>query len=343
MELGERKLRILQALIDDYIATAVPVGSRTISRKYLEWSSATIRNEMSDLEELGYLAQPHISAGRIPSDKAYRLYVDRMMHLEPLTEAEALRIRSYLGARMEEVDDVITQAARILAETTNLTSVVARPQVSSLIIRHMHLVPITAGLALMVLVTDAGIVKDNLLRTGDMDDEQLHTISRMLDGVLTGKTVAEAIACIEQEIGGRMQKQRLMLESLSEAFMRNLSADAPGHIVLEGTSNIFNFPEYNDIEKARSFLAMLETKDTIYKILEQAKEMEFSIRIGTENTISELQNYSLVTATYRIGGKTIGSMGVIGPKRMQYGKIASILNYLGMSLSEILSGHTEIP
>ena len=186
MELSPRKIRLLQAIIDDYIATAMPVGSRTISKKYMsEFSAATIRNEMSDLEEMGYLEQPHTSAGRIPSDLAYRVYVDRMLQVGDLTPDETKLVRRYFNKRMEEMEQVVKSAAKVLSDLTDYTSMVLSPQLMRTTVKRLQLVPVTRGTALVVLVTDAAVVKDTIIRIPDsMGSEDLHGISEALTSVL---------------------------------------------------------------------------------------------------------------------------------------------------------------
>ena len=194
MDMDERKLRILQAIIDDYILTGVPVGSRTISKKYdMGLSSATIRNEMSDLEELGYLDQPHVSAGRIPSTKAYRLYVDTLMRTGRLQNDSAESIRDLFNGRVSQMEDVIDHAAQVISSLTNYTAVVLSPKGKQPRLQTIQLVPVSTGTALVVIVTDSGIIRDSIIRVGmEMDGDTLYNISRALTGELQGKTLGEA-------------------------------------------------------------------------------------------------------------------------------------------------------
>ena len=341
MSMDERKFRILQAIIDDYILTAIPVGSRTISKKYeMGLSSATIRNEMSDLEELGYLDQPHVSAGRIPSAKAYRLYVDQLLQNGILRSDDAASVRDHFGSRARQMEDVIGRAAQVLSGLTNYTSLVMSPKGKELHIRTLQLVPVSSTSALLVIVTDGGIMRDTVIRVGsDLDSDALYAISRMLTEKLSGHTVSEALAMLN--VAAAANPHNPVLEGVAE-FLDTVEGDSgKTKLALGGTSNILNFPEYSDVEKAKGFLSVLETKDKLVKLLENQGEMAFTVRIGPETGIPELKDCSLVTASYRLSDNTHGTIGVIGPTRMQYGRVLSILNAVGQQLSEVLRQDKE--
>lgn len=340
MELSPRKIRLLQAIIDDYIATAVPVGSRTISKKYMsEFSAATIRNEMSDLEEMGYLEQPHTSAGRIPSDLAYRVYVDRMLQVGDLNEDEAKLIRRYFNRRMEEMEQVVKGAAKVLSDLTDYTSLVLSPQLARTTVKRLQLVPVTRGTALVVLVTDAAVVKDTIIRIPDsMDSEELHGISEALTRRFEGRSIAEINITAMHEILRDMAEHRRFFEMLTDTLSRTATEEGGG-VVMDGAYNIFHHPEYrNDVEKAQSFLMALETKDKLQEMMARSTRWEFTITIGRENEIDALRNMSVVTATYKLGDRPMGSLGVIGPTRMDYGRVVRLLHYISRSLGEVMSG-----
>ena len=338
MPMDARKFRILQAIIDDYILTAIPVGSRTISKKYeMGLSSATIRNEMSDLEELGYLDQPHVSAGRIPSAKAYRLYVDQLLQSGVLRSDDAASVRSHFGSRARQMEDVISRAAQVLSGLTHYTSLVMSPKGKELHIRTLQLVPVSSQSALLVIVTDGGIMRDTVIRVGaDLDADALYAISRMLTEKLSGHTVSEALSMLHVEC-----PHHPIVDGVAE-FLDTVEGDSTKtKLALGGTSNILNFPEYSDVEKAKGFLSVLETKEKLVQLLENQGEMAFTVRIGPETGIPELEDCSLVTATYRLSDNTHGTIGVIGPTRMQYGRVLSILNAMGQQLSEVLRQDKE--
>ncbi len=342
MVMDGRKFRILQAIIDDYILTAIPVGSRTISKKYdMGLSSATIRNEMSDLEELGYLDQPHVSAGRIPSAKAYRLYVDQLLSNGVIKTSDTKSVYHYFDNRARQMEDVIAHAANVISGITHYTSLVLSPQGAELRIRNIQLVAVNATSALVVIVTDSNILRDAVIRISpDLDSDALYQISRMMTEKLTGMTLSEALKVLQSMISAQAGDQDIakgVLQFVSDVEKQGSKTK----LALGGTSNILNFPEYNDIEKAKSFLSVLETKEQLVSLLRSQDEMAFTVRIGKETGIKGLESCSLVTATYCIGDHSHGTLGVIGPTRMHYGKVISVLSEMGQQLSYLLSQEKE--
>ena len=342
MLLDMRKMKILQAIIDDYILSASPVGSRTISKRSdIGLSSATIRNEMSDLEELGLLEQPHTSAGRIPSDKAYRLYVNDMLRRWQLTDQEARFINTHIDRRVVEVEDIIKQTAWVLANVTHYTSMVLKPQLSDIKLKQIQLIPISSGRALAVIITDAGITRDAVIRIpAGMRDSDMERLSNMLTAKLSSRKLEDVQSRLMPELSYEFSEYRDFCVSLVQKLQRDIKPDAAG-VELSGATNIFNHPEYSDLDKAKGILNALEAKDMLYCLLRDAVKLEFSVTIGSEHQNPEMKNCSVVTATYRIGDSPIGSLGVIGPTRMDYSRILAVLEYVGQSLSEILTNLLE--
>lgn len=342
MRMDDRKFLILQAIIDDYITTAAPVGSRTISRKSgVGFSPATIRNEMSDLEELGYLDQPHTSAGRIPSAKAYRLYVDRLMKAVDVSEEEAGRIHDHLTHRTSQVEEVIREAAQALSDVTNYTAVVAAPRMDNLTIRHIQLVPVTDVSALMIVVTSAGMVKDHVIPIPfGVESDYLYAISKMLTSHLAGHPLSEARDLLIHVFGGLAEHRQLM-SSVIRALDQQSKEEEIGSLVVGGRNNLLSYPEYSDVEKAKNFLSVLESREKLAPLLRQTGGVEFTVRIGPEIDMPEFADCSVVTATYRVGKHTSGTMGIIGPTRMNYARVVSLVNYMGKTISSMLSGDIE--
>ena len=339
MEMDDRKMRILQAIIDDYILTGVPVGSRTISRKYdMGLSSATIRNEMSDLEELGFLDQPHVSAGRIPSAKAYRLYVDTLMKTGRIREGSSEEMQRHFDRRVRQMEDVIDRAAQVLSDLTRYTAVVLSPKGRAPRIQTIQLVPVSQGAALVVIVTDQGVVRDSVIRVSpEMDSDTLYTISRTLTEELRGCTLQEAVERIPEQIA-RMDGNEEVLESLYGYLADGQRAQRGPRIAVGGASNMLSYPEYSDVDKARSFLSLLETRDKLAEIVQSSGEMAFTVRIGPETGAPEMSDCSIVTATYSTRNGQQGTIGVIGPTRMRYSQVFSILNMMGQQMTDLLSG-----
>jgi heat-inducible transcriptional repressor len=343
MELDDRKMRLLKAIVDDYIHTATPVASRALSKRHdFGLSSATIRNEMSDLEEMGYLEQRHTSAGRIPSEKAYRLYVDSLMCLPRLSPREINVMRSYYLERMGEIESVILQTARALSGMTDYTAVVLAPQYERITVRHVQLVPVSPGKALLVVVTDVGVVKDALLHVPeDFGAKEFERISRMLTEWLTNKPPSSAQDVLAALMREDMEQERAVFETVMGTIDASLRPSEQKDVVLNGANNIINYPEYKNPDKVKSFLSVLEHKEALYKVLSEATKVELNISIGAENPLEELKDCSIITATYRVGNTTYGSMGVIGPTRMNYAKAVAVLNHVGKSLTEILRAINE--
>ena len=336
--MDERKFMILQAIIDDYITTAVPVGSRTISRKSgVGYSPATIRNEMSDLEELGYLAQPHTSAGRVPSYKAYRLYVDQLLNVAKLPMEERERMNSFLSNRTDQVEALIRRAAAVISDATHYTSVIVSPQLNTLRIRNLQMVPVSDTLALMVIVTNAGIVKDTVIRIPEgISPDVLYEISKMLTEQLADKPI-EQVRQLFAEIIRDMGDHRRLLAEAMQVIEDKMSRTDYSDVIIGGGANMLSYPEYQDISKAQNFLSVLESRDKLKKALATGNGMEVTIRIGPENALPELSDCSILTATYQAGGQSKGTLGIIGPTRMNYSRAISVLRYMGMALSELLS------
>ena len=340
MKLDDRKFLILQAIIDDYITTAVPVGSRTISRKSgVGFSPATIRNEMSDLEELGYLDQPHTSAGRVPSDKAYRLYVDRLMKVGKLSSEERERMHDYMQARGAQVDSVIRSAATVLADATQYASVIVAPKLGSLRIRHIQLVPVAESTALLIIVTNLGIVKDAVIRIPEgLSADDLYSISRMLTQRLSDKPLEAVRQTFSELLRENEYNRRLMGETL-RVIENKMQAEDSSDVVVMGSSKLLNYPEYSDVEKARNFLAVLESKEKMRRLIGREGGMEVTIRIGSENDAPEMNDCSIVTARYRVGDHSTGTLGIIGPTRMNYNRVISVLEFMSRAVSELLTDH----
>jgi heat-inducible transcriptional repressor len=342
MAMDARKFRILQAIIDDYILTAIPVGSRTISKRYdMNLSSATIRNEMSDLEELGYLDQPHVSAGRVPSTKAYRLYVDELLREGKLKTDDVQSIREHFQNRSGKMEDVINRAAQVLSDITSYTALVIGPKGAEMTVRNLQLVPISHRSALLVIVTDGGIIRDSVIHVdSDLDSDALYAISRMLTERVTGCTLGETQQVLKA-MSREFAENRGVIESISHLVAEAESSSGKTKIAFAGPGNILNFPEYNDVEKARSFLSLLETKDVILALLEQRQSVAFTVRIGPETGVPELEDCSVVTATYSLDNGTHGTIGVIGPTRMQYSRVLGVLGVMGQQLSSFLNEDKE--
>ncbi len=342
MDLDARKICILKAIIDEYIVSASPVGSRAISKRDgFNLSSATIRNEMADLEELGYLEQPHTSAGRIPSDKAYRLYVNQMMHKAALSSAEIRLIKKHMTAKLDEVETVMKQTAQALSAVTHYTAMIMPPMLAANRLRHIQIVPLQTGRALLVIVTSAGFAKDAVIRVPEeIDSIELARISRMLTRRFSDCRLDRLGEMISQEMDGELYERRVFLNSMIETIEHKIEPEDQ-NVQLSGANNMLHYPEYSDVNKAKMFLAAVEGRTTLYELLKRASRLEFSVTIGGENEDEMLKDCSIVTATYKVGDEPMGSFGIIGPTRMHYGKVISVLEYMRKCVSEMLTSEID--
>ena len=338
MGLDDRKTKILRAIIHSYITSAEPIGSRTISKKYdLGVSSATIRNEMSDLEDLGYLTQPHTSAGRIPSDKAYRLYVNQLLLGRNFTLGNKEIIKKSLLDEIGEMEQVLQNAAKILSNITNYTSLVIAPQINQSKLKHIQLIPVDESKVLVVIVTESGVVKNSILRfNNNFTYDDLSKISNLLNDKLRGKIIGKIGNDIIESLVEEMFLYRNMLNNIIPVINKSVEDINTNNLYSDGITNIFNFPEYNDIAKAKSFLSFIEDKNSVFQMLLNSGFKEIEIKIGTENNYEEIKECSLITATYSFKGKTIGKIGVIGPTRMDYSKVISVVKSIATNLSDII-------
>lgn len=337
MRLDERKRRVLQAIVEDYIATAEPVGSRTIARKYqLGVSPATIRNEMADLEDLGLIEQPHTSAGRVPSDKGYRFYVDWLMADRQLTQGEQDLIHAAFEARIGKLHSLINNTARLLSDATKYTALVLGPRRDKAVFQHLSIVPLRDGQALIMLVTDNGMVENRIITVPpDIELEALERISVIVNHYLRGQTIDQLSRGTIRALETELSQYRQILDETLELVHAPKSGDRDDRVVVGGQLNILEQPEFRDFDKVRAVLSALQQETVIEKLLTHG-DRSFQITIGVEHGLPELADCSLVKATYAIDGRPLGTIGVLGPKRMQYDRVAAIVKFVSAQLNDAL-------
>ena len=331
MDLTERQLNILKAIVKDYVETAEAVGSRTISKKYdFGISAATIRNEMSDLEDMGYLVQPHTSAGRIPTKKGYMLYVDSLMGNRELEEHEKEMLRKCVENNFNRVDDLLDELSKILSSITNYTTVAVYDRNRGLrTIKHIQLVSLSPEKILLILVADNGEIKSREFDIFvELPQAKLNVISNSLSNKLSGKKFSELdeemIAYIKYEIGEYSE--------IVDDLVYLLNADSDYKISMNGATNIFNYPEFSDMVKAKSFLNMLEERESLAKMIRTKGIQKDNLNIVIGNGDDVSTDLSIVTATYNVQDDLQGKISFIGPTRMDYSKVYSVLNYMSMLL-----------
>ncbi len=343
MSLDKRKVTILKAIISSYIDNAEAVGSRTISKKYeLGVSPATIRNEMSDLEEMGFLVQPHTSSGRIPTDKAYRYYVDDLWRKVKTSKNPNFdQLRDIIEDKSNELDEIFRNSVRILSQFTRYTSFIVAPQLKQSVIKRVQMVPVSDTKVLLLIILQTNIVKQVMLRLNSpIPFDQMEKISESL----TEKIYGYKLEDIDKIKDSLIKELYYVRESSNDALMdllpylmEQMLKIEEVNVFSDGITNILDLPEYNDVVKAREFISFVEDKDSVAKLLQYTGENDLDICIGSENKNYELRDCSLITATYKFNGKLIGRIGVIGPTRMDYNNVISTVKSISDAISEIIN------
>lgn len=337
MDLDERKLKILHAIIQTYLETGEPVGSRTIS-KYsdLKLSSATIRNEMSDLEEMGYIIQPHTSAGRIPSDKGYRLYVDHLMQEK---EREVTELKELMIRRTDKMEQVLKQVVKVLASNTNYATMISAPQYHQNKLKFIQLSKVDERQILAVIVAEGNVIRNKLIPLcEELDAETILKLNILLNTMLNGKTIAEInlqmISSMKEQAGIHSNIISDVVDAVAEA----IHSDEGMEIYTGGATNIFRYPELSDNGKASELIQTLEEKQMLADLVTETLSKEdkgIQVYIGSETPIQSMKDCSVVTATYELGQGLQGTIGIIGPKRMDYENVMSTLKTLMDQLDHV--------
>ena len=338
MQLDERKTKILQAIIRNYLETGEPVGSRTIS-KYtdLNLSSATIRNEMADLEELGYIIQPHTSAGRIPSDKGYRFYVDSMMEDK---EREVVEMKDMLVEKQDKMEVLLKQVAKVLAQNTNYATMISAPQTHHSKVKFLQLSRVDANQLLAVVVVEGNVIKNKILSVDqELNDETLLKLNILLNTHLNGLSIEEInlgmISAMKQQAGIHSDIISEVIDAVADA----IKGDEDLQIYTSGANNILRYPELADNQKASELISTFEEKQSLTGLVEETladqNNTGIQVYIGNEAPVSSMKDCSIVTATYELEEGMRGTIGIIGPKRMDYDKVIGTLKTLRTQLDEL--------
>lgn len=338
MELSDRKKKILQLVIENYIETAVPVSSKAITEKYLTTlSSATVRSELSTLEELGYLSQPHTSAGRVPSKEAYKLYVNELMVKDNLTTEEIDYIEKIFTEKTASMDQVFKSTAKVISELTSYTSLAITSNDVEEVICNIKLLRLKASNALLVIVTDNKIFKDSVIDIDPtMSDEAIDEANALLKKLLVNKKIKEV--CVDD-----FERLKEEFNEYSAVFSEVVGAlreyvNSYNEVITEGEEKILDHPEYADVDKIRNFMSVVTSKDKVVQLLDDdRREIKINVKIGTDGYDEIPEDCSLVTATYSANGVKIGTYGVIGPIRMDYKKTVAVLENVGKILESIIS------
>jgi len=335
-----RKKKLLQAAIYHYVRTGKPVGSQIIVDKYnFGMSSATVRNLLVQLEKEGYLQQPHTSAGRIPTDKGYRFYVDSLMDVQSMAAVEEERIRQEYAQRSKELEDVMVSTSHMLSSLSKYTGLVLSPRLDKSRLRRLQLIPLGGNQILVVVVSETGMIRHKVaMLQQPVGHERLTLMSTLLNERLKGLPLSEVRTQILHHIESIQREQADVLllarDLAKQAFdLENEEAS----VYIEGRENIFKFPELDDYRQVSGLMHLIESKNMLSEILEKAMKKDgVNIRIGSENTHPELRGVSLVSTTYRLSDETIGVLGILGPRRMEYGRMIALVEGVARIVNQML-------
>ncbi|QGQ95703.1 heat-inducible transcriptional repressor HrcA [Paenibacillus psychroresistens] len=335
--LSERQRMILNAIVDDYIRYAEPVGSRSISKRGdIGFSPATIRNEMSDLEELGFLEQPHTSAGRIPSNKGYRYYVDHLVQYGALSVHELSVMKGFFAEKISEVEQVVQQVATVLSGLTNYTSIVLGPEVFNTTLKHLQIIPLNTHTAVAIIVTNTGHVENKTFTLPEgIPMSEIEKTVNILNDRLQNVPLVQLRSKLYSEIGVELSKNVDRYEDLLHLMEEVLQNEEQDRIFLGGATNMLTQPDFKDVDKVKHILDLLDEKPNLLRMFTALPE-GIQVRIGSENSVEAINHCSLISASYSIDGQLLGTIGILGPTRMEYGKVIRLLDYLSRDLSLIL-------
>lgn len=339
--LDSRKKRVLQAIIEEYINTAEPVSSAAITTNHgLNCSSATIRNDMAELEKEGYLDKPHTSAGRVPSAKGYRFYVDELLNDENISLDEIQFIKSRLETKVNEIEDLTKITTNTISELTHYATVAIGPKTIEQAIEDIKFVLLGSRVLMAVILTDSGSIKESIIKFDeDITSSQVENLNFIFNNKLRGKPLGKIDKPMEEYITSEMNNQINVIKPIIDQM--NKAIGESENLYLEGASRVFDFPEFNKIDTARNFLNILDTKEMMIDLLNTGFAKDINVYIGDENSNAELKDFSIVTFKHTIGNKDLGTIGIIGPKRMDYSKVISVMKYISKNLNNQLNEGNE--
>ena len=336
--LTERKQQILKAIINAHIAEGEPVGSKSIMQNMsISCSSATIRNEMAELEEMGYLIQPHASAGRIPSELGYRFYVDSLIEHYAMTKNEISQISNLLDSKKAELDQILVAASRLASSLTNYTGLAIKPKSSSVNISKFEAVYLNPTRFVLVMVTSSGLVKTkNIHLDSEVSQETVSHLSDALNRILVGRAAYEITLPLIMELEKAMGEYASMVNPIVKIVYEVMSEIDNGELKFSGIDHLLEYPEYNDKSHLQKVLGTLENKEEILDLVSNAKDDEVKVFIGSESSVKEMQNSAIAFKPIMKDGKTIGAIGVIGPVRMDYAKVMATLEEITDNIATMI-------
>ena len=332
--MNDRKKKILQAVIDEYINTAEPVSSGALVEKYgLDYSSATVRNELADLEKSGYLDKTHTSSGRVPSEKGYRFYVDELIKEDDISLEEMKYIQSKLSTKVNEIEDLAKIATSTLSEITHYTTVAIGPKTEQQLIEEIKFVLLGSRMLMVVIVTDSGLIKETIIKYDeDITQSQVETLNNLFNSKLKGKPLSKIDKPMEEYIFSEINYSINVIKPIIEQI--NKIVEEAGTIYLEGANKSFDLPEFKCLELAKNFVNVLDEKELMLDILDSGVAKDINVYIGDENDKEELKDFSVVTFKHSVGDRDLGTIGIIGPKRMNYSKVISVMKYISKKINQ---------
>ncbi len=332
--LNERKKKILQAIVEEYVETAEPVSSGNLLKKYdLQCSSATVRNEMAELEQAGLLDKPHASAGRVPSAQGYRFYVNELLKEDNISLEEIEYIKDKLETRAVELEDFTKIVTNTLAEVTHYTSLAVGPDNAQQIISEIKFVLLGSRILMAIILTENGLIKETIIKFDeDITENQVASINHVFNRKLKGMTLNEISKPMEEFIISEMKDEIKIIKMIVEQI--NKAIIECKNIYMDGKSNCLNMPEFNEIDKAKNFLDIIDKGDFLENIDGDGTVKDINVYIGSENHDEKLKDYSIITFKHTINGKDLGTIGIIGPTRMDYSKVISIMKYINKELNK---------
>ena len=332
--LDARKRKILQAIVEEYIETAEPVSSGSLVKNNdLRCSSATIRNEMADLEKSGFLEQPHTSSGRVPSEKGYRYYVDELLREDDLSRREMELIKQRLETKVNELEDLTRIATTTLSEITHYTTIAIGPNVNKHTIIDIKFVLLGTRVLMAVILTDSGIIRESIIKFDeDISQEQVSDLTVIFKNKLVGKPLEKLEGPIEEYIMAEMKTGINIIQKIINEI--NKIIEEANRVYREGTNKVLDMSEFKKVDIAKDFLNVLDAKDLVADILNAGVASDINVYIGSESDKEELKNFSIVTFNHILEDKDIGTIGIIGPKRMDYSKVISVMKYISKKINE---------
>ena len=334
-DLDERKKKVLQAIVEEYINTAEPVSSGSITKGHgLDYSSATIRNDMAQLESIGFLDKPHTSAGRVPSAEGYRYYVNELLKEDNLTLEEIKYIQNKLKIKVNEIEDLTKVATTTLSEITHYTTVAVGPKADKQIIEEIKFVSLGQRMLMVVIVTDTGLVKETIIKFDeDITESQVDTLNNLFNTRLRGKPLSKIDKPMAEYIFSEVHYSIGIMKAIIEQINR-IVEEENNNIFLEGAKKSFDLPEFKSMKVAKNFVNLLDAKDEMVEIFNSGDAEDINVFIGDDDENSNLKDFSIITFKHTIGDKDLGTIGIIGPKRMDYAKVISVMKYISKKLND---------